>query len=114
MITPKTKEIIIADKDDIKKATPTKKVSMPKQIGFLENLKGPEEMSTSGVPSGIKVVFIFLINLKLTKTKEIPEMIRIKPNKELRSIGIGKENKRIICNTKLANKMIGGKVIFIN
>ena len=30
MITPKTKEIIIADKDDIKKATPTKKVSMPK------------------------------------------------------------------------------------
>ena len=71
-------------------------------------------MSTSGVPSGIKVVFIFLINLKLTKTKEIPEMIRIKPNKELRSIDIGKENKRIICNTKLANKMIGGKVIFIN
>ena len=69
---------------------------------------------TSGVPSGIKVVFIFLINLKLTKTKEIPEMIRIKPNKKLRSIDIGKKNKRVICNTKLANKMIGGKVIFIN
>ena len=71
-------------------------------------------MRTSGVPSGIKVVFIFLINLKLTKTKEIPEMIRIKPNKELRLIDIGKKNKRVICNTKLANKMIGGKVIFIN
>ena len=71
-------------------------------------------MRTSGVPSGIKVVFIFLINLKLTKTKEIPEMIRIKPNKKLRSIDIGKKNKRVICNTKLANKMIGGKVIFIN
>ena len=52
-------------------------------------------MSTFGVPSGIKVVFIFLINLKLTKTKEIPEITRIKPNKELRSIDIGKENKRI-------------------
>ena len=49
-------------------------------------------MRTSGVPSGIKVVFIFLINLKLTKTKEIPEMIRIKPNKKLRSIDIGKKN----------------------
>ena len=71
-------------------------------------------MSTSGVPSGIKVVFIFLINLKLTKTKEIPERIRIKPNKELKSTDMGKENKSIICRTMLANKMTGGNVIFIH
>ena len=66
-------------------------------------------MSTFGVPSGIKVVFIFLINLKLTKTKEIPERIRIKPNKELKSKDMGKENKRIICNTLLVHTMTGGK-----
>ena len=50
----------------------------------------------------------------LTKTKEIPERIRIKPNKELKSTDTGKENKSIICKTMLANKMTGGNVIFIN
>ena len=106
--------MINADKEDIKKAIPNKIKSIPKQIGFLEILKGQDEISFFGVPSGIKVVSIFLINRKLKNTRNIPASKKINPNKELKSVETGKVNKSISCKITLANKMTGGKLIFIN
>ena len=106
--------MIMADREDIKKAIPNKTKSIPKQIGFLEILKGPEEISFSGVPSGIKVVSIFLINRKLKNTRNTPPSKKINPNKEFKSVETGKVNKSISCKIIPANKMTGGKLIFIN
>ena len=83
-------------------------------MGFLEILKGPEEISFFGVPSGIKVVSIFFIKRKLKNTRNTPASKKIKPNKELKSVEIGKVNKSISCKITLANKMTGGKLIFID
>jgi hypothetical protein len=83
-------------------------------MGFLEILNGPDAKSFFGVPSGMKVVSIFLINLKLKITRKIPEINKINPSKELKSVDIGNENKSTICKNRLASKMMGGKLIFMS